>query len=169
MGAAQGERHGGAAGGGAGLASASAPQRGPDDGRPLRRAYGIFLEEEKDLLNSYTNNEDFDFLERFLQSDSSYDAGTIDLSPGDPRLAFATFSRLGVELRRKNSFPTFKRVLDGLNSSHEGLAETAKVALCHGIFAKAYSYETVNKEYRLFSEFLEPAEQGERKARSDLE
>ena len=120
-------------------------------------AHGIFLEDENDLLNPYPKNEDFDFLERFLTSSGSYNVNKLKISPFDifnPKKAFKKYYKLGIELRKANTFSAFKYCMDVLNKSRDNFIWTAKVSLCHGLFSEDYSEKKFKKEYCKLNELL---------------
>ena len=123
----------------------------------IAMAHGIFTEEEKDLLNPYPKDEDFDFLERFLVSARGYKITKLKVLPFfilKPRKAFKKYYKLGVELRKENAFPTFKCCMEILNSSHDDFSWIAKVGLCQGLFSEDYSEDKVENEYEILNELL---------------
>lgn len=120
-------------------------------------AHGIFMEQEKDLLNPYSKNDDFDFLERFLTSSGSYDIGRLETLPFDvfnSKNAFTNYYKLGADLRRADAFPAFKRCMDALNESRDVFSWVAKAGLCHGLFSSDYSEDRAEKEYAAFDDLL---------------
>jgi hypothetical protein len=120
-------------------------------------AHGIFIREEHDLLQPYSRNEDFEFLESFFQSTGSYDVSRISVVPllnSRPEKTFEKNYRLGISLRQANAFPAFTRCMEWLKASHDPLAWLAKIGLCHGLFADAYHRQTCAAEYALLRELL---------------
>lgn len=120
-------------------------------------AHGIFSKETKDLLKPYSRNQDFDVLENFSRSKGNSDIESSDILPFltlEPKKVFEEFYKLGIGLRRSNSFSALERCMNILGKGHGGSSCIAKVGLCHGIFSEAYSEKRVRKEYGMLSELL---------------
>jgi hypothetical protein len=120
-------------------------------------SHGIFMEEENDLLNPYSKNEDFDFLERFLTKTGTYNINRLEILPFfifNPKKAFKKYYKLGINLKRVDAFPAFKYCMGILNKSRDDFSWIAKVGLCHGLFLEDYSEEKFEKEYHKLNEFL---------------
>lgn len=121
-------------------------------------AHGLFSEEEKDLLKPYSRNKDFDVLENFSKGRDNSDIKSADillrLTLG-PKTVFEEFYKLGIGLRRSNSFSGLERCMNILAKGHGGSSCIAKLSLCHGIFYEDYNEKKVNKEYEMLKELLQ--------------
>lgn len=120
----------------------------------IAMAHGVFSKEIKDLPKTtfFSNNEDFEFLEKFLESKNIYEIVQSELSPLlslKPKKLFRNFYKLGIQLRNFNSFPSFKHCMDIIGKCQDNFAWLAKVALCHGLFSKVYNEERASKNYKM--------------------
>ena len=123
----------------------------------ISMAHGIFNEEGRDLLRPYSSNDDLDFLENFLTTTDHYSIGESELLPVytlNPKQAFNKFYKLGIHLRRANSFSAFRHCMNILNESRDVFAWIAKVGLGHGLFSEDYDEEIFEREYGKLNDLL---------------
>lgn len=118
--------------------------------------HGIFTKEERDMLEPFTENEDFNFLERFLNSSGSYKINKFKFLNLFflPKTVFKEYYKLGIDLRNAFAFPAFRYCVDLLNKSSDDCALIAKIGLCHGLFSEDYSKEVFENDYAIFKEFI---------------
>lgn len=120
-------------------------------------AHGAFLEEERDLLEPYGKDRQFEFFERFSQSMERLKLNKFDLLLSlyaSPKLAFKKYYKLGISLRKAAAYTEFINWLDILNQSRYSFALIAKVGLCHGIFLESYNDATFQREYTMLKKLL---------------
>ena len=122
----------------------------------IAMAHGDFLEEDRDLLKPYLKDSDFSFLEGFLESKSSCSKklDSLFFSISKPEKIFRKFYKLGIDLRKHNSFVGFKHYLNNLSKSNDSFAWIAKIGLCHGLFFKNFCRRKFKKDYALLEELI---------------
>ena len=98
-------------------------------------AHGIFSQDLGDGLKPYLPNEEWESLERFFQSETSFTFSLLTIGVffflGVFR-PFKAFYRLGSRLRKANAFGTFLQIINVLGKLHLWISWTPLVALAHG-------------------------------------
>ena len=120
-------------------------------------SHGIFLENRSDMLKPYAKNKDFVFLKRFLITKGDYSINklaTFSFFIFNHKRVFKKYYKLGIALRKTNSFPSFKHCMDILKESHDVSAWIAKVGLCQGLFIEDYSRKKFKEDYDLLKELI---------------
>ena len=125
----------------------------------IAMAHGTFSDDEIDLLmpSLYTCNEDFTFLEKFLESEKQYKinkAEIISLFSPKPEEIFRNFYKLGINLRTHNSSSALKYSMEILDIDRHHFGWIAKVGLCHGIFSEVYHDQEAKNAYIMLEELL---------------
>lgn len=118
---------------------------------------GIFIKQKTDMLRPYKEDKDFKFIFNFLESSGDFDVEKeklLNLLSYKPKTLFREFYKLGVNLRKANSFHAFKFCLDLLNKSSQDFAWIAKVGLCHGLFLEDYSEDVFENDFIMLKELV---------------
>ena len=119
--------------------------------------HGIFMKEETDMLKLFTENEDFNFLERFLKSSGGYNINKfklLNLFFLTSKMVFREYYKLGINIRKADTFPALKYHLDLLNKIRDDFTLVAKIGLCHGLFSANYSEEVFENDYAVLKELI---------------
>ena len=120
-------------------------------------AHGIFLKDEKDLLEPFSADKDYNILKDFAGSKGEYTLRKPDLSLFfifKPETVFRKFYNLGISLRKHGSFASFEYCMDELSKSYDPFAWMAKVGLFQGLFSGHFDEERVKEEYGMLKEML---------------
>lgn len=122
-------------------------------------AHGIFLKDERDLLQPYPRDGEAEFLQEFLAGSgmaSGADAHPEDLAQGDVRTGFKRAYALGTRLRQAHAGAAFQAWLDRLRSQHGVAPWVASVGLCHGLFTEQYTDAAADEDFATLVALLPP-------------
>lgn len=123
----------------------------------IAMCHGIFIKEETDMLKPFTENEDFNFLERFLKSSGNYNVNKfklLNLFSLTSKAVFKEYYKLGINIRKADASPAFKSYLDLVNKFNDDFTLVAKIGLCHGLFSANYSEEVFENDYAVLKELI---------------
>ncbi len=123
----------------------------------IATAHGLFVSENRDLLVPYTRDEEFEFLERFLQSAAGHSAsGPVpdDLAVKNLVEGFKRSYKRGVDFRHQQEAAAFIAALRRLHQQDSTAAAVALVGLCHGLFCAEYRDAEVEEAFALLMQLL---------------
>lgn len=123
----------------------------------IAAAHGLFLLEQRDLLEPYRRTADFELLEAFLSArgcDPEAPAAAADDLGGDLQQRFAHAFARGFDCRRAGASSTFLARLGHLKHQGGLRAWIALVAMCHGLFHRDGNRTAADAAYASLAEIL---------------
>ena len=120
-------------------------------------AHGVFLEADNDLLEPYTESEDFVFLKEFLSNDSYHKNKKFKkpiIFDSRSNKIIRKYYRLGIKSRKTKSLQSLILYSAFLDESPKNFRTIAKLGLFHGLFADNFNKKLSKQEYRKLKEFV---------------
>ena len=119
-------------------------------------SHGIFIKEKHDLHGPLMQNEEFEFLERFLITEA--EDGRFPLPEnvlrGNLEKAFKRSYELGIQLRKSYAPSQFAIQMQRLQQKHSIASWVALVGMCHGLFFDRYDEAEAEEGFTLLKDLL---------------